>query len=144
MTLTVRGRRDAAGAPLVVSPGTVDGTAELTPTVAALAALAEGPTTFTSVQHLRGHETDRIAALVAEIRRLGGEAEETPDGFRITSAVRRGGTVLSYADHRMATFGAVLGLRVDDVFVEDIGCTSKTMPTFPALWRGLVEGDASA
>lgn len=144
VTLTVRGRRDAAGAPLVVSPGTVDGTAELTPTVAALAALAEGPTTFTSVQHLRGHETDRIAALVAEIRRLGGEAEETPDGFRITSAVRRGGTVLSYADHRMATFGAVLGLRVDDVFVEDIGCTSKTMPTFPALWRGLVEGDASA
>lgn len=139
VTLTVRGAHDDVGAPQVVSPGTVDGTAELTPTVAALAALAEGTTTFTSVQHLRGHETDRIAALVAEIRRLGGEAEETRDGFRITAPVRRGGTVLSYADHRMATFGAVLGLRVDGVLVEDIGCTAKTMPTFPDLWRSLVE-----
>ncbi len=143
ITLTVRGARDAGGAPRVPSPGTVDGTAELTPTVAALAALSEEPTTFTSVQHLRGHETDRIAALVAEIRRLGGEAEETADGFRITAPVRHGGTVLSYADHRMATFGAVLGLRVQDVLVEDIACTAKTMPSFPRMWRGLVEGDVS-
>lgn len=142
VTLTVRGTCDEQGRPQVLSPGTVDGTAELTPTVAALAALAQEPTTFTSVDHLRGHETDRLAALVAEIRRLGGGAEETPDGFRVTSPVSSAATVLSYADHRMATFGAVLGLRVPDVLVEDIGCTSKTMPTFPALWRSLVEGDA--
>lgn len=142
LTLTVRGARDGQGRPQVLSPGTVDGTAELTPTVAALAALAPEPTTFTSVDHLRGHETDRLAALVAEIRRLGGSAEETADGFRITSPVRHGATVFSYADHRMATFGAVVGLRISEVLVEDIGCTSKTMPTFPALWRSLVEGDA--
>ncbi|GAA1805363.1 3-phosphoshikimate 1-carboxyvinyltransferase [Nesterenkonia flava] len=133
VTLTVRGPKH------LVSPGTVDGTAELTPTVAALAALCEGETTFTSVQHLRGHETDRLAALVAEIRRLGGEAEETEDGFRVFSPITHGGLVRSYADHRMATFGAVLGLVMDDVEVEDIGCTSKTMPEFPELWRDLVE-----
>lgn len=139
VTLTVRGVLAEDGTPRVHSPGTVDGTAELTPTVAALAALSAEPTTFTSVEHLRGHETDRLAALVAEIRRLGGKAEETADGFRITAPVRSGATVLSYADHRMATFGAVLGLRVPEVLVEDIGCTSKTMPTFPELWRSLIE-----
>ena len=135
-TLTVRGPQT------LTSPGVVDGTAELTPTVAALAALATGETKFTSVQHLRGHETDRIAALVAEVRRLGGEAEETDDGFRILTPVRHGGVVHSYADHRMATFGAVLGLRLRGVQIEDIGCTSKTMPTFPDLWQSLVEGSA--
>lgn len=132
VTLTVHGPEH------LVSPGTVDGTAELTPTVAALAALCDGETKFTSVAHLRGHETDRIAALVAEIRRLGGAAEETDDGFRVLSPIVHGGLVRSYADHRMATFGAVLGLAVEGVEVEDIGCTAKTMPTFPQLWERLV------
>ncbi|WP_211358971.1 3-phosphoshikimate 1-carboxyvinyltransferase [Nesterenkonia populi] len=131
-TLTVRGPET------LVSPGVVDGTAELTPTVAALAAAAEGETKFTSVQHLRGHETDRIAALVAEIRRLGGAAQETADGFRVTSPVRHGGLVHAYADHRMATFGAVLGLVVDGVQVDDIAATSKTMPDFPDRWTALI------
>ncbi|GAA1158604.1 3-phosphoshikimate 1-carboxyvinyltransferase [Nesterenkonia sandarakina] len=120
------------------SPGSVDGTAELTPTVAALAALCPEPTVFTSVGHLRGHETDRIAALVTEIRRLGGSAEETEDGFKITAPVTHGGLVHSYADHRMATFGAVLGLAIDDVEVEDIACTAKTMPDFPQLWTAMI------
>lgn len=133
-TLTLRVR----GPERVTSPGTVDGTAELTPTVAALAALCAEETKFTSVGHLRGHETDRIAALVAEIRRLGGTAEETDDGFRVLSPVRHGGLARSYADHRMATFAAVLGLRLEGVEVEDIGCTAKTMPDFPALWEQLV------
>ncbi|GAB3188310.1 3-phosphoshikimate 1-carboxyvinyltransferase [Nesterenkonia suensis] len=132
VTLTVRGPRQ------LTTPGTVDGTAELTPTVAALAALCPGETTFTSVAHLRGHETDRIAALVAEIRRLGGEAEETDDGFRVLAPITHGGLVRSYADHRMATFAAILGLATDGVEVEDIGCTAKTMPTFPQLWRDLI------
>lgn len=140
-TLTVRGRLDAESRPVVTSPGTVDGTAELTPTVAALAALAQGPTTFTAVGHLRGHETDRLAALVTELRRLGADAEETDDGFRVLSPVTRGAVVRSYADHRMATFGAAVGLRLDSVSVEDIGCTAKTMPTFPSLWRALVSPD---
>lgn len=138
VTLTVRGARDEQGHPRVLSPGTVDGTAELTPTVAALAALAQEPTTFTSVAHLRGHETDRIAALVTELRRLGAEAEETQDGLRILSPVTQGATVRSYADHRMATFAAVIGLRQSGVEIEDIACTAKTMPTFPQLWSELV------
>ncbi|MCH8561739.1 3-phosphoshikimate 1-carboxyvinyltransferase [Nesterenkonia sp. YGD6] len=131
VTLRVRGTQ-------LRTPGAVDGTAELTPTVAALAALCQSPTLFTSVGHLRGHETDRIAALVTEIRRLGGSAEETEDGFEVTSPVTHGGLVRSYADHRMATFGAVLGLVLDDVEVEDIACTAKTMPDFPQLWAGLL------
>ncbi|MBO0595074.1 3-phosphoshikimate 1-carboxyvinyltransferase [Nesterenkonia sp. E16_7] len=131
VTLRVRGAQ-------LRTPGTVDGTAELTPTVAALAALCQEPTRFTSVGHLRGHETDRIAALVAEIRRLGGSAEETEDGFEVTAPVTHGGLVRSYADHRMATFGAVLGLVLEDVEVEDISCTAKTMPDFPQLWAGLL------
>ncbi|TDS85742.1 3-phosphoshikimate 1-carboxyvinyltransferase [Nesterenkonia aurantiaca] len=131
VTLRVRGAQ-------LRTPGTVDGTAELTPTVAALAALCHEPTRFTSVGHLRGHETDRIAALVAEIRRLGGSAEETEDGFKVTAPVTHGGLVRSYADHRMATFGAVLGLVLEGVEVEDISCTAKTMPDFPQLWAGLL------
>ncbi|WP_223881442.1 3-phosphoshikimate 1-carboxyvinyltransferase [Nesterenkonia ebinurensis] len=131
-TLSVRGPSR------LVSPGVVDGTAELTPTVAALAALCAEESKFTSVGHLRGHETDRIAALVTEIRRLGGKAEETDDGFRILSPITRGAVVRSYADHRMATFGAVLGLAVEGVTVEDIGCTAKTMPDFPHRWASLV------
>lgn len=143
-TLTVRGGRDADGAPQVTSPGVVDGTAELTPTVAALAALADRETTFTAVGHLRGHETDRIAALAAELRALGADVDEHDDGFSIRTPAVRGGLVRSYADHRMATFAAVLGLRLDGVEVEDIGCTAKTMPTFPQLWRTLVEGGEDA
>ncbi|WP_202912074.1 3-phosphoshikimate 1-carboxyvinyltransferase [Nesterenkonia muleiensis] len=132
-TLKVRGPQRLS------TPGVVDGTAELTPTVAALAALCSGETKFTSVGHLRGHETDRISALVAEIRRLGGQARETDDGFRVLSPITRGAQVRSYADHRMATFGAVLGLAQSGVAVEDISCTAKTMPDFPERWAGLVD-----
>ena len=131
-TLTVSGPQQ------LESPGVIDGTAELTPTVAALAALCPQETKFTSVAHLRGHETDRIAALVTEIQRLGGRAQETDDGFRVLSPAVHAGQVLSYADHRMATFAAVLGLAVEGVEVEDIGCTAKTMPDFPDRWVGLV------
>lgn len=139
-TLTVRGGVDEFGKPAVASPGTVTGTAELTPTVAALAALAPEPTTFREIQHLRGHETDRIAALVAELRRLGARAEETEDGFTILAPAHCAATVRTYADHRMATFGAIIGLAIPEVRVEDITCTSKTMPAFPQLWQAMVEG----
>ncbi len=139
-TLTVRGGVDEFGKPAVSTPGTVTGTAELTPTVAALAALAAEPTTFREIQHLRGHETDRIAALVAELRRLGARAEETEDGFTILAPARTAATVRTYADHRMATFGAIIGLAIPEVRVEDITCTSKTMPAFPELWHAMVEG----
>ncbi|GGH94033.1 3-phosphoshikimate 1-carboxyvinyltransferase [Arthrobacter liuii] len=118
-------------------------TSELAPTVAALCALATGPSRLSGIAHLRGHETDRLAALVAEINRLGGDAEETSDGLVIRPAPLHGGVVHSYADHRMATAGAILGLAVDGVQVEDIATTAKTMPDFPQLWAGMLAQDAA-
>jgi 3-phosphoshikimate 1-carboxyvinyltransferase len=117
---------------------------ELTPAVAALAALAsEGSVShLRGVAHLRGHETDRLAALSAEINRLGGQCEETPDGLVITARPLHGGVWRSYADHRMATAGAIVGLRVPGVEVEDIGTTAKTLPDFPQLWADMLAGQA--
>lgn len=111
---------------------------ELTPTVAALAALASTPSTLTGIAHLRGHETDRLAALAREITRLGGRCTELPDGLRIQPSALTGGVWRSYADHRMATAGAILGLVVPGVQVEDIATTAKTLPDFPQLWADLV------
>ena len=116
---------------------------ELTPAVAALAALA--PTGSVSqlrgIAHLRGHETDRLAALATEINGLGGQCEETSDGLLITAKPLHGGVWRSYADHRMATAGAIVGLRVAGVEVEDIGTTAKTLPEFPQMWADMLAGD---
>ncbi len=117
-----------------ISGGTFADTSELAPTVAALCALADTPSTLTGIAHLRGHETDRLAALVAEINALGGDAEETADGLVIRPAPLHGGVFHTYDDHRMATAGAIIGLAVDGVEVENIGTTAKTLPEFPALW----------
>ncbi|WP_440311703.1 3-phosphoshikimate 1-carboxyvinyltransferase [Leucobacter chromiireducens] len=119
---------------------------ELAPTLIGLAALAahgsdgtDGVASeITGIGHIRHHETDRIAALVAEIRGLGGDAEELPDGIRVSPAALHGGVWQSYADHRMATTGALIGLRVPGVEVEDIACTSKTLPEFPELWQRML------
>ncbi|MBO0840544.1 MAG: 3-phosphoshikimate 1-carboxyvinyltransferase [Sciscionella sp.] len=112
---------------------------ELTPTVAALAVFADGPSHLRGIAHLRGHETDRIAALATEIGRIGGTAEQHDDGLTIRPAASPGGALhggawRAYADHRMATAGAIIGLRVEGVTVDDIGCTSKTLPDFVAMW----------
>ncbi|MEU6730639.1 3-phosphoshikimate 1-carboxyvinyltransferase [Nonomuraea wenchangensis] len=112
---------------------------ELTPTIAALAALATTPTRIRGVAHLRGHETDRLAALATEINRLGGDAEETDDGLIIRPRPLRGGVFHSYDDHRMATAGAVIGLRVPDVEVENIATTAKTLPEFVRMWTAMLE-----
>jgi 3-phosphoshikimate 1-carboxyvinyltransferase len=114
---------------------------ELTPSVAALAALATpgSVSRLTGIAHLRGHETDRLAALSAEINRLGGDCEETSDGLVITATPLRAGMWRAYADHRMAMAGAIVGLRVDGVEVSDIGATSKTLPDFPQLWARMLE-----
>ncbi|MEV0678212.1 3-phosphoshikimate 1-carboxyvinyltransferase [Actinosynnema sp. NPDC050436] len=111
---------------------------ELTPTVVALAALAEGRSRVRGVAHIRGHETDRIAALVAEVTRLGGDAEETEDGLVVTPRPLRGGTWRAYADHRMATAGAIVGLVVPGVGVDDIRSTTKTIPDFPGMWAAML------
>jgi len=111
---------------------------ELTPTLAAICAYASSPSHLSGIAHLRGHETDRLAALVAEINRAGGQAEETEDGLIITPRPLHAAQIRSYADHRMATFGAILGLVTPGITVDDIACTSKTLPTFEAMWASLV------
>jgi 3-phosphoshikimate 1-carboxyvinyltransferase len=115
---------------------------ELTPAVAVLAALADpgSVSRLTGIAHLRGHETDRLAALSTEINRLGGDCRETPDGLVITATPLRPGTWRSYADHRMAMAGAILGLRVAGIEVDDIATTAKTLPEFPRLWANMVAG----
>jgi 3-phosphoshikimate 1-carboxyvinyltransferase len=115
---------------------------ELTPVVAALAALAQSPSWIRGVAHIRGHETDRIAALATELNALGASVTETEDGLRITPKPLRGGRFHSYHDHRMATAGAVLGLRIPGVVVEDIATTAKTLPDFTGLWRAMLRVDA--
>jgi 3-phosphoshikimate 1-carboxyvinyltransferase len=113
---------------------------ELAPSVAALAALAQpgSVSRLTGIAHLRGHETDRLAALSTEITRLGGDCTETADGLVITAAPLHAGVWQSYADHRMATAGAIIGLRVPGVAVADIGTTAKTLPDFPGLWAAML------
>ncbi|MFM7014669.1 MAG: 3-phosphoshikimate 1-carboxyvinyltransferase, partial [Actinomycetota bacterium] len=115
---------------------------ELTPVIAALAALADSKTTIRGVAHLRGHETDRLKALVSEINSLGGKAEETADGMIIEPAKLQGGIWRCYEDHRMATAGAIIGLRVPGVEIEDVSVTSKTMPNFKLLWERMLEEKA--
>ncbi len=113
---------------------------ELTPVIAALAAIAETPTRIWGVAHLRGHETDRLAALATEINLIGGIARETADGLEIDpSASLHGALWHTYEDHRMATAGAIIGLRVPGIRVEDIKTTSKTMPDFDKLWTSMLE-----
>ncbi|ALJ21255.1 3-phosphoshikimate 1-carboxyvinyltransferase [Microbacterium sp. No. 7] len=131
--LTVTGTGRIAGVDLDLTAAS-----ELTPTLFALAALADGPTTLHGIGHIRGHETDRIAALVGNLRALGGDAEELPDGIRITPRPLEGGLWRAHHDHRIATAGAILGLRVPGVVVDDIGTTAKTMPEFPELWHGML------
>lgn len=118
---------------------------ELTPTVAALATLASAQgqaSRLRGISHLRGHETDRLAALVSEITRLGGRARQTTDGIEVAplpaGRVLQGTCLRTYADHRMATFAALIGLAVPGVSLEDVSCTSKTLPDFPALWASTV------
>lgn len=111
---------------------------EMVTVVAALAALADGPSHLTGLGHMRGHETDRLAALYTELTRLGADVVEEADGLLIRPRRLHGGVWRAYADHRMATAGAVLGLVVDGVEVDDIGATTKTLPDFPGMWSTLV------
>ena len=111
---------------------------ELTPSIAALAALADSPSQLRGIGHLRLHETDRLAALTREINSLGGNVVEEETALHITPAPLHGGTFHTYEDHRLATAGAVIGLVVPDVLVENVATTRKTLPDFPGLWNSLV------
>jgi 3-phosphoshikimate 1-carboxyvinyltransferase len=110
---------------------------ELTPCLTALGALSGAPFELTGIAHLRGHETDRLAALVTEIGRLGGLAEQTATGLRLTPAPLKGALLRTYGDHRMAQFGAIIALAIGGVELDDASVTAKTLPGFISLWEGL-------
>ena len=133
--LTVRAGDGIRGLDLDLSAAS-----ELTPTIVGLAAFADGPTTIRGVGHIRTHETDRIAALIGNLRALGGEAEELPDGLRIIPRPLHGGVWRAHHDHRMATTGALIGLRVPGIEIDDIGTTAKTLPEFTLLWERMLKG----
>lgn len=116
---------------------------ELTPVLAALAALGDRSSRLRGIAHIRGHETDRVAALATELSRLGAEVTEWPDGLEIRPRPLRGARFATYADHRMAHAAAVLGLVVPGVVLDDVACTSKTMPQFPTLWQDLAAGGSA-
>jgi 3-phosphoshikimate 1-carboxyvinyltransferase len=137
--LTVTGRGRVHGVDLDLHAA-----GEIAPTIAALAVFGDSPTRLRGIAHLRGHETDRLAALAAEITRLGGQCEETRDGLVITPRPLHGGTWQSYADHRMATAGALVGLRVPGVLVDDVATTAKTLPDFVGLWTGMLGATVAA
>lgn len=126
--------------PKVIKPLAIDlkELGELTPAIAALMALADGQSEITGIAHLRGHETDRLAALVHDLTQIGISAQELPDGLSIKPNQLHGGQWRSFADHRMATAGAIIGLRVSGIEIDDIECTSKTMTNFQSLWHNLV------
>ena len=132
-TLTVRGGGGVHG--IDADLGQVG---ELTPAIAALAALADSPSRLRGVAHIRGHETDRLRALATELNALGGDVTEHADGLSITPRPLHGGVFHTYADHRMAHAGALLGLAVDGVELDDIACTTKTLADFPGMWSRLV------
>ena len=113
-------------------------TSELTCVAAALLAVADAPGTISGVAHVRGHETDRLAALETELNALGGRVQQTADGLRVTPAPLHGGVFHTYADHRMAHAGSLLALAVSGVDLDDLACTTKTLPDFAGLWQHLL------
>ncbi|NBY50067.1 MAG: 3-phosphoshikimate 1-carboxyvinyltransferase [Actinobacteria bacterium] len=113
---------------------------ELTPVIAALACFADSPSHLRGIGHLRLHETDRLSALKSELTALGAEVIEEESALRIHPKPMKSGVFHTYEDHRLATAGALIGLAVDGVEVENIETTKKTITDFPALWSQLLNG----
>ncbi len=111
---------------------------ELTPSIAAVAALADSPSSLRGIGHLRLHETDRLAALATELNALGGDVDEEESALHISPAPLHSGIFHSYEDHRLATAGAMLGLVVNGIEVENIETTQKTLPDFPSAWHAML------
>lgn len=136
--LTVSAADGIRGVNLDLSAG-----GELATSMVALAALADSPSEITGIGHIRYHETDRLGALVAEINALGGAVSELDDGVRIEPRGLHGGLWHSYHDHRMATAGAIIGLAVPGIEIENIATTAKTLPQFTELWQAMLAGNAA-
>ncbi|HRN30418.1 MAG TPA: 3-phosphoshikimate 1-carboxyvinyltransferase, partial [Terrimesophilobacter sp.] len=145
VSLTVGGGAGAVGGvPLQPIDLDLSMGGELAPTLVALAAFASGPSRITGIGHLRGHETDRLAALVSNIKALGGDASELDDGIEVRPRPLHGGEWGSFDDHRMATAGAIIGLGIDGVEVENVQTTAKTLPEFVTLWESLTRPTPAA
>ena len=114
---------------------------DLTPTFAAIAPFADAPVTIRNVAHIRVQETDRIAALTAELRRLGATVKERPDGLRIEPSRLMPAAIRTYQDHRMAMAFAVTGLRVPGLTILEPGCAAKTFPDFFERFAALTGSD---
>jgi 3-phosphoshikimate 1-carboxyvinyltransferase len=99
-------------------------------TLAAVACFAEGPTTIRDVAHIRHKETDRLAALATELRKVGAEVEEFADGLTITPKPLHGARIATYNDHRMAMSMSLIGLKIPGIVIENPGCVAKTYPGF--------------
>ena len=112
---------------------------ELTPSIAAIAALASSPSSLRGIGHLRLHETDRLSALATEINALGGDVDEEESALHISPAPLHSGVFHTYEDHRLATAGAMLGLVVSGIQVENIETTRKTLPDFPGAWQEMLD-----
>jgi 3-phosphoshikimate 1-carboxyvinyltransferase len=116
---------------------------ELTPVLAAIAAVASTPSRLVGIEYLRGHETNRIAALATELTALGADVRELDDGLQIFPKALRGNVFSTYDDHRMAMAAAVVGLVVPGLKVENVETTDKTLPGFAALWSAAVDGQGA-
>lgn len=116
---------------------------ELTPSIAALAALAHSPSSLRGIGHLRLHETDRLAALATELNALGGDVDEEESALHISPASLHGGIFHTYDDHRLATAGAMIGLAINGIQVENIATTQKTLPDFPGAWQEMLNSTSS-
>lgn len=140
--LTRQGLR--VSGPADLSPVDLDLSAvgELTPVVAALAALAPGTSHLRGIGHLRGHETDRLAALTAELSALGITVADAPDALTITGGRLGAGLWHTYHDHRMVMAGAVLALVAPGVVIENVGTVGKTLPEFAHLWEAMLGSEA--
>ena len=114
---------------------------ELTPSIAAVAALADSPSSLRGIGHLRLHETDRLAALATELNALGGDVDEEESALHISPAPLHGGIFHTYDDHRLATAGAMIGLAVNGIEVENIATTQKTLPDFPGAWQQMLDSN---
>ena len=116
---------------------------EITPSIAAIAVFANAPSVLVGIGHLRGHETNRLEALATEINRVGSDAQEEAEGLSIAPVARdlmHGAVMETYADHRMATFAAMLGLAIDGIEVTNVETTRKTIPDFVGMWNGMLRG----
>ncbi|KGA20575.1 hypothetical protein GM50_1015 [freshwater metagenome] len=141
LTLTANSEKSAlSDAPKIVGIDVdLHDVGELTPSIAALAALADSPSHLRGIAHLRLHETDRLAALTREINSIGGKVTEEHSALHFEPSALSAGIFHTYEDHRLATAGAVIGLVTPGIEVENIATTRKTLTDFPGLWESLVQ-----